>query len=243
LNDALVEVIMRTLSHAIPEDVLAGCGRISANNVVGFNPRINAQFAGLDFTDIETGAGATEGFDGWPTLGVQGGQGWAQLPDMEIMQLVWPIRILQNEQIKDELTPGKFCGGPAKAYRFQFLTDLSCLLWGTGYQEYSAPRGLFGGYDAKPNRDTIIRTDGTVENIEANTFYQVKTGDIKDKYVQGGGGYGDPLEREPWRVRDDVYNELVSLEKASEIYGVVINPKTIEVDEEATKELRAKKKK
>jgi len=242
-NDALVEMIMRALSQAIPEYVVAGCGRISSTNVIGYNPKTNGTFASLDFTEIETGAGATEGYDGWPTLGIEAGQGWGQLPDTEIMQLVWPMRILQNEEIMDEIAPGRFCGGPAKIYRIQYLADLSCLTWGSGYYDYSAPRGLFGGSDAKPNKDTLYRADGTVENIEVNTFYQVKAGDIKEKYVQGGGGYGDPWERESWRVRNDVYNELISIEKARENYGVVINPDTMEVNIEATRTLRKKHKK
>jgi N-methylhydantoinase B len=54
----------------------------------------------------------------------------------------------------------------------------------------------------------------------------------------GGGGYGDPLERDPEIVEKDVIEGYVSLERAREDYGVVINPKTMKVDRAATEKLR-----
>jgi len=242
ISDCVVSLVTKALSQAIPEYTPAGCGHISASNYRGSNPRTGMPFETLDFQDNAIGQGAIEGYDGWPTLGMQGGQGWSQLPDIEIMQMVTPMRVLRNEHLLDELTPGKFCGGPGKIYKIQYLTDLSCVLWGSGFQEYSAPHGLFGGHNAKPLKNTLHRADGTVENIEANSYYDVKAGDIMEKYIQGGGGYGDPIERDTWRVQEDVSNERVSIEKAKEIYGVVIDPDTLEVDVEATSELRKKHK-
>ena len=55
----------------------------------------------------------------------------------------------------------------------------------------------------------------------------------------GGGGYGDPLERDPELVENDVADGYVSLESARADYGVVIHPETLKVDEEATQTLRA----
>jgi N-methylhydantoinase B len=59
----------------------------------------------------------------------------------------------------------------------------------------------------------------------------------------GGGGYGDPLERDPELVEWDVREGYVSIEAARRDYGVVIHPGTLEVDLEATKELRSSMKK
>jgi N-methylhydantoinase B len=61
----------------------------------------------------------------------------------------------------------------------------------------------------------------------------------------GGGGFGDPLERDPERVRYDVREEFVSLAKAREVYGVVIDtaPELYAVDRLATEKLRAELKK
>jgi N-methylhydantoinase B len=59
------------------------------------------------------------------------------------------------------------------------------------------------------------------------------------KHSSGGGGVGNPAERDPDMVREDVENELVSITTAKETYRVVIDPDTLQVDERATKALRA----
>ena len=54
----------------------------------------------------------------------------------------------------------------------------------------------------------------------------------------GGGGYGDPLERDPELIENDVADGYVSMESAGNDYGVVINPETMNVDTDKTTELR-----
>jgi N-methylhydantoinase B len=60
------------------------------------------------------------------------------------------------------------------------------------------------------------------------------------KHSSGGGGVGDPAERDPEMVREDVENELVTLQAARDVYRVAIDAKTLMVDQEATRRLRAK---
>jgi N-methylhydantoinase B len=73
--------------------------------------------------------------------------------------------------------------------------------------------------------------------------HPISEGDILRCYACGGGGYGDPLERDPRLVREDVMEGLVSVQRAREVYGVVINPKTYEVDDKETHKLREKERK
>jgi N-methylhydantoinase B/oxoprolinase/acetone carboxylase alpha subunit len=61
---------------------------------------------------------------------------------------------------------------------------------------------------------------------------------VVSQILNGPGGYGDPLERDPAAARNDVIGEYVSLEQARKEYGVVIDPETVEVNEEETAELR-----
>ena len=68
----------------------------------------------------------------------------------------------------------------------------------------------------------------------------LEPGDILDQDSGGGGGYGDPIEREVEKVGWDVLNEYVSIEAARDVYGVVIDPETFVVDDAATKKLREK---
>jgi len=58
--------------------------------------------------------------------------------------------------------------------------------------------------------------------------------------VASGGGYADPLERDPALVQKDVANSIVSLDAAREIYGVVLEERGLRVDLEATRQLRIK---
>jgi N-methylhydantoinase B len=67
----------------------------------------------------------------------------------------------------------------------------------------------------------------------------VNRGDVFRHEQPGPGGWGDPLERDPWRVMRDVRNEFVSLNSAREDYGVVIDVDRWAVDEASTETLRA----
>ena len=63
-------------------------------------------------------------------------------------------------------------------------------------------------------------------------------GDSVTFITPGGGGYGNPFERDPEAVREEVKKELLSIKRAKKDYGVVIDPITLQVDEEATKVAR-----
>ncbi|MGD9024083.1 MAG: hypothetical protein PVG52_04520, partial [Desulfobacterales bacterium] len=69
-----------------------------------------------------------------------------------------------------------------------------------------------------------------------------ESGDVIQFVSAGGGGYGDPQERDPHAVELDVRNEYVSIERAEADYGVIIDPATLKVDLEKTQELREQRK-
>ena len=66
----------------------------------------------------------------------------------------------------------------------------------------------------------------------------IKKGDMLRIVVAGAGGWGNPKERDPERVLEDVHNEKISMKHARQEYGVVIDEKTMQVDMEATRRLR-----
>jgi N-methylhydantoinase B len=68
-------------------------------------------------------------------------------------------------------------------------------------------------------------------------------GDVIQFNSAGGGGYGDPLQRDPQAVEADVVNGYVSIEKAREDYGVVVDPVTLKVDRAETEKIRGSRKK
>ena len=96
------------------------------------------------------------------------------------------------------------------------------------------------GGEPTPVSRTYLRRDGEDIRVKPHRLVPVKTGDVLVKHSSGGGGVGNPAERDPDMVREDVENELVSITTAKEVYRVVINPDTLQVDEKATKALRAR---
>ena len=93
-----------------------------------------------------------------------------------------------------------------------------------------------GLFDGKPG----ARAQFLVSGVPGNSYglTQLKPGDVVTIDAPGGGGYGNPLERDPEMVAADVMEGYVSLESARADYGVVLDPATCEVDMEETKKFR-----
>jgi N-methylhydantoinase B len=109
--------------------------------------------------------------------------------------------------------------------------------------KYPMP-GIAGGGGGAPN-ELRLRVGGPNEHmVESTAFYvEHEPGECYAYRYGGGGGWGDPLERDPQRVLDDVLDEYVSLEAARRDYGVVLNGSLedldLRVDEAATTARRA----
>lgn len=167
--------------------------------------------------------------------------GGQRLPDVEIIELVKPVHILQHEQIPDSAGAGKFRSGMGHVYKVQYLVDSydGAAVVAAGIRDYSVPAGLLGGKNLKLHTVSMHRVnDGRIEKLDVGTFCIHYAGDILECYIGAAGGFGNPFEKDVEKVRDDVSNELVSIEGARKDYGVIINPVTLEVDYKATEELR-----
>jgi len=105
---------------------------------------------------------------------------------------------------------------------------------------YTPPWGIFGGKSGRPSVTKIFRADGREESWRKVSNLPLKDGDVTSFQTGGGGGYGLPLERDPERVLWAVINGYVSLPSAREQYGVVIREPVLELEVEATAELRDK---
>jgi len=102
-----------------------------------------------------------------------------------------------------------------------------------------AANGILGGKPGAKTQSMLRKADGTEEFLEGMGCYELKYGEVVSLTIAGGGGYGNPLERDPERVLNDVIEGYVSLEGAHRDYGVVIDPEAMVVDYEETKKLRA----
>src|SRR3712207_9082885 len=91
------------------------------------------------------------------------------------------------------------------------------------------PKGVLGGCDAPPSR-TFVQRDGELVRVKPHRMQPLEEGDVVIKLSSGGGGVGVPAERDPEAVRRYVLDELVSVEAAEAVYGVVLQPETTEAD-------------
>ena len=119
-------------------------------------------------------------------------------------------------------------------------------------------QGLFGGYPGAPsilvhiedtNVSALLAHPQRIESLEAlggrarflpYCEFQLRTNDILYMRTASGGGYGDPLDRDPESIMEDVLNGLVSREGAQDIYGIVLSSTKDGLDESATTALRAR---
>lgn len=115
--------------------------------------------------------------------------------------------------------------------------DTQMVVFGDGDKE--PPFALFGGKSGVCNRISLEHEDGKeVVPLSKDIVRDIKGGTIYHQVAGGGGGFGNPKERDINKVVEDVRNEVCSLQKAKDDYGVVFKPGSYEVDEEKTTQLR-----
>ncbi|MBV9799375.1 MAG: hydantoinase B/oxoprolinase family protein [Solirubrobacterales bacterium] len=235
---AIIEAVWLALAQAVPERVDAAWARWCAPATMGLNPRTGRPFGDIHFM-CKGGAGAAYGFDGWDHLGTVVCAGGLRAPDPELHELVDPYTVLQYEYWPDSAGAGEWRGGMGTIYRWRVdAPGIAAANFGGGNREATAPFGLAGGHAAPPHRLHLRRASGELLDVDTESFYNLDQNDVYEIYESGGGGYGDPKRRAAERVRDDVRDGLVSVQKARELYGVAIDPATLEVDSAATAKLR-----
>ncbi len=255
LGTAMIESVQLALSQAIPKDVPAAWTRHLQPIFEGKNPKMVNPKTGqkLDYFvssfQSDGSSGAIWGYDGWDSTDSSNCAGGVMRSPIETDERDYPYRYLCSEWVTDTSGDGQFRGGMGAHVEYLNLLDPKTYKHGDAYAltgnsngEKFAPFGLMGGHGTKKNEMWIIRKG---EKIPLHTVDMV-TIEPGDKIITdsgGGGGVGDPLDREIEKVKDDARNEYISLERAKDVYGVIIDPKTWEVDKKNTADLRAKKKK
>ena len=244
-TETIFEAVELALNQAKPEWATAAHGKMSLHISTGFNPNTSRPYATIDFCTCAEGSGGTDKFDGWAMGGPTHCMGQLRAPDPEVMELVTPVIAWQYELVGGREGAGKYRGGVGASYRVQYTADADAVECGQGHAEWAVPTGIFGGTSPIPSRPRVIHADGVEEYIPVNSFWKIKAGDVYEQDMQGGAGWGDPLERDPEPVLTDVLDEFLTVEGAASTYGVVVKPVngSFEVDVAGTEALRASRKK
>jgi len=230
----MTEIIYRALAKAVPNQVIAASGGTPATMNVFYGRRKD----GKPWHSVIIrggGMGASASTDGhyvsiFPANG-------ANTP-VEIFESDTPLIVEKRELLTDSGGAGKMKGGLGRRVVFKIPDDEYApmppvnLGIQSGRYRYP-PEGLFGGKHGAKAQFLVSGQPGNPFGLT-----RMKPGDVIIMDAAGGGGYGNPLDRDPEMVQDDVIQGYVSLEKAREDYGVVIDTGTMKVDTAATEELR-----
>jgi N-methylhydantoinase B len=230
----MIDAVLGALARAIPDRVpAAGEGGSSLPSIGGYQD-------GQPFVHVETILGTwggrpnRDGAEGMPNPGAnQSNQ------PLEMIEAELPLRAERYAFVPDSGGPGEFRGGLALVREYRLLADEAVLTMRSDRRDH-LPYGVRGGRPGTPSSSVL--NPGPDERILPTLPMEsisLRKGDVFRHVLAGGGGYGDPLERDPRAVREDVLDEKLTVDYVRREYGVVIDPTTLALDLPATERVRA----
>ncbi|MFC1861449.1 hydantoinase B/oxoprolinase family protein, partial [Chloroflexota bacterium] len=242
------DVVIGMLADKVPVSFAPGHGNVGHTYVGGIHPQTGARYVWYEYP--AGGFGASPGNDGCSQICTYGAGDTKDYP-VERAEAEFPLLCIAHKKRRDGGGPGKFRGGLGLIRNMKILDDESYQKTGVSTiwdRTKIPPYGIKGGLSACPGRVAVIRADGKHEYLPVElgtkcSRFPLHLNDVLSIRTAGGGGYGDPLEREPALVLQDVREDKVSELVARDIYGVIINKCDWTVDINATEEQRDKIKK
>jgi N-methylhydantoinase B len=233
----MTEMVYKALAAAVPHQIIAGSGGTPAQTNIFYGRRHNGK-PWHTMIIRGGGLGASSRLDGhhcaiFPANG-------ANTP-VEIFESDTPLLVSERALVPDSGGPGRMRGGLGRKMAIRVPDDdfgpqpPVTVAVQAGRFRYP-PEGMFGG---RPGSRARFERNG--QPADPSGLTHCDRGDLIEFYSAGGGGCGDPFERDPEAVESDVANGYVSVESARADYGVVIDPGALKVDLEATMWLRAEK--
>ena len=229
----LIDAFVKALSNSAKElSAAAHYGDSMVIFIGGVDPRNNFPFLSVEPTC--GGWGGFAGSDGADALINNVNGGFKDLP-IEVFESKYPVSIFNYGFRQNSGGLGKFRGGVGLYREYTINTDGFVSLW---FERSVTPAwGLFGGKDGLPPNVNIKIPNEEEKNLLKTNGLQIKNGTVLTTYTGGGGGFEEPLERDPENVLDDVKNRYVTIEKAKEDYKISITS-DLKIDQDSTDKLR-----
>jgi N-methylhydantoinase B len=230
-GNVIADTLMRALAPAVPENVCAGVANLKAITFSGLVA--DQRWVHIEIFEGSYGGRASkDGMDSVDTLYAN-----TRNNPIEDIESHVPLRVTRYELREDACGAGKQRGGLNSVKEVEILTDGTISVEGDGHAH--APWGYAGGADGQPSALRLKTKDNkTVELPSMLASISVSAGDRVTAIGGIGGGYGDPLQRSPELVREDVVDGYITREAAAEMFGVGINSDG-SVDADKTTSLRA----
>ena len=188
------------------------------------------------------GGPASPTCDGWVTYGIPVVAGLMYRDSVEISELSYPIHYREMRLCQDTMGAGRTRGAPGLLMSFGPSAHPMTVVFAADGQRNPA-RGVRGGTDGNVGRMDLIDEHGRETQMPNVGQFVLRQGQWLRGLDTAGGGYGDPLTRDPARVREDVLERYATPEHAFEVYGVVFTghaeDESLAVDQTATVARRA----
>ncbi|MFT4160528.1 hydantoinase B/oxoprolinase family protein [Shinella sp.] len=211
------DLVWRCLAPHMPEKLPAGhFSSIAGTFIGGIHPD-----TGRQYTIIEPqigGWGASNGRDGNSAI-FSGVHGETYNCPAEISEARNGLFVDRMELNTDPGGEGKWTGGYGIRLDYRIRRDDSFLTLGYTRSRI-LPWSLDGGNEGSANYALVLRKNGTSERYAFASGIRVDKDDVIRVITGAGGGVGDPRERDPALVREDIRNGYITAERASEVYGV-----------------------
>ena len=198
VSQRVTDVILGALAEAAPERAIGAC-QGTMNNVTfgGTDPRTGAPYA---FYETQGGGfGGRASGDGMD--GVHVHMSNTMNTPAEVLQTAYPLSVVRYELRPDSGGEGEYRGGLGLRRDIEVRGhDASFSL--LAERRVSAPYGIEGGRDGGRGSDTLLR-NGEEHDLPAKSTHRLRPGDVVSIRTPGGGGFGDPADRDPAAVERD----------------------------------------
>ena len=207
--EEVVEAVFKALAPAIPSAVSAGFSRRLRYAITGSDPRTGRRFI-WHFFLARGGGGASDGFDGWSNIGEINVAGGIRSPSIEVTEERFPFFIERHELRPDSGGAGAWRGGLGAVCDLVYEGEGPALLNTAGDGVVVPPFGLFGADDGLPHHYKIV-SNGTERVLGSKEVgVVVNPGDHIVCLSSGGGGFGQPENRDEDAMKWDLKNGYVT---------------------------------
>jgi N-methylhydantoinase B len=242
--EKIMNAIYEIWSKIMPQRALACAFNLEYLLTGGLDARRPEKPIFMFYDWLPGGWGGRNGKDGCNVTTACFGTGLMSQP-VEGQERANPILTTEFEILTDSAGPGKWRGGVGVRKTSIMLEAEKTVISYICDRERAIVWGIEGGLPSMPHGLSIKRAGAEEEDWLGSVFSDVPigSGDVFSRPTAGGGGFGDPLERDPALVLEDVADDYVSTERAAKDYGIVLTVVDAEicayaVDEAATKATR-----
>ena len=216
ISHRLADMVMGALSHFLPDQVMAcSQGTSAILTLGGIDPRTGHRY--VSYETIKGGFGARPNKDGINTI-CAGISNTMNTP-IEVLEMAFPIRLLEYSIEPDSGGPGQYRGGNGSRRVWQMLEGANATGSLCMERMKSPPFGLLGGEPGVTARVTLTTKDGEVQDLHGKGAFSATEGSVISMRTPGSGGMGHPEARDPMAIQADLEDGYISTKHARAKYG------------------------